>query len=728
MQVDVFKSGSDTTDLHIKCPCLVLGTNNDTGSINEPLTDYTQAKLVRAVLAGKAVGDGYENVGLSKENAVTVSGSGAATLDAAVWDSTTAPNTFIMPLHFDYNHNTVTVALVSTAPIDTGAITFEASIDDIHFVGLTGVDVGTGLAMRSPVVNIAGGTTKIFTFNVSGFNHFRYRLSTQIGQLSPPLPSGTVTSSYLLQGLSSPSVSTTITTGTINVDSNQGTPTTLGNAWPTELTDGTHGPAAVKGASTPAGVTDSALVVAISPNNSVAVTGTFFPATQPVSGTVAVTQSTSPWIVQDNRFVRTVAQDGSGNVGVNVENFPANQTVSGGVTAQILDSGGVNKATVDSDGQLFVGLPDVEFSLGITSPPTVPVSALLIGGQTADVSTTFAPLPLAVGGGSVVVSEPTLDSCISGSKLAVKATDGDVFVRQTTATNLKTQANTYDGAGNAVTSNSTTFSGKVGLDVNVLGTLGTAFSTAGKVDVKGADGDIFVRQTAAANLLATVNNRDGAGNALTSNSTTVTAKFALDQNIISILGTAPTTAGFLDIKGADGNVFVRQATASQLNATVVGTLTHNNAAPTTTNIGVLPALANAVMPTMTEGDQVLLSTDINGYLRTTSRPAAPTTAKYSHAIITVSAATGTQTLIAAVGGQTIRIMKIQFTTDKATDFSFLDSTPTTLSGTYKLTGNGSSFSDFGSGEPLWIGAVGKSFQLSLTGTVTLGGDVWFTQT
>lgn len=62
--------------------------------------------------------------------------------------------------------------------------------------------------------------------------------------------------------------------------------------------------------------------------------------------------------------------------------------------------------------------------------------------------------------------------------------------------------------------------------------------------------------------------QDGAGNALTSNSTTTTSKFALDQNILSILGTAPTTPGFLDIKGADGNVFVRQATAANLNATV----------------------------------------------------------------------------------------------------------------------------------------------------------------
>lgn len=61
-----------------------------------------------------------------------------------------------------------------------------------------------------------------------------------------------------------------------------------------------------------------------------------------------------------------------------------------------------------------------------------------------------------------------------------------------------------DGAGNGLTSNSTTFTAKFAQDMNLLGTLGTAFSTAGKVDVKGADGDVFVRQTTAANLNATV--------------------------------------------------------------------------------------------------------------------------------------------------------------------------------------------------------------------------------
>jgi hypothetical protein len=62
------------------------------------------------------------------------------------------------------------------------------------------------------------------------------------------------------------------------VTANQGTPNTLANGWPVEITDGTN----ILGT--------SSHPVRIDP------TGT---TTQPVSGTVAVTQSTSPWVTKD---------------------------------------------------------------------------------------------------------------------------------------------------------------------------------------------------------------------------------------------------------------------------------------------------------------------------------------------------------------------------------------------------------------------------------------------
>lgn len=61
-----------------------------------------------------------------------------------------------------------------------------------------------------------------------------------------------------------------------------------------------------------------------------------------------------------------------------------------------------------------------------------------------------------------------------------------------------------------------------------------------------------------------------------------------------------------------GTVAVTQSTSPWI---VAGNLTHNNAAPGATNIGALVAKANASAPTYTEGDQVLLSTDLTGAVR-----------------------------------------------------------------------------------------------------------------
>jgi len=73
---------------------------------------------------------------------------------------------------------------------------------------------------------------------------------------------------------------------------------------------------------------------------------------------------------------------------------------------------------------------------------------------------------------------------------------------------------------------------------------------------------------------------------------------------------------------------------------VVGTKTNNNAAPGTNNVGALVALANASPPSDTEGDQVLLSTDLAGNLRTSGSftAAASTTALSGQQAVTATAA------------------------------------------------------------------------------------------
>lgn len=73
--------------------------------------------------------------------------------------------------------------------------------------------------------------------------------------------------------------------------------------------------------------------------------------------------------------------------------------------------------------------------------------------------------------------------------------------------------------------------------------------------------------TKGAGIMAVANPTDAAVDANDIGMVAMTLARALKNDITTIAGTAPTTAGFIDIKGADGNVFVRQATASNLNMT-----------------------------------------------------------------------------------------------------------------------------------------------------------------
>lgn len=108
--------------------------------------------------------------------------------------------------------------------------------------------------------------------------------STTSGQ-SGPLMQGAVTTASPTYTTAQTNPLSLTTAGALRVDgsavtqpvsgtvtSNQGTANTLANAWSIKITDATNGPAAVKAASTAAGATDPALVVAVSPNNSVSVT------------------------------------------------------------------------------------------------------------------------------------------------------------------------------------------------------------------------------------------------------------------------------------------------------------------------------------------------------------------------------------------------------------------------------------------------------------------------
>lgn len=125
--------------------------------------------------------------------------------------------------------------------------------------------------------------------------------------------------------------------------------------------------------------------------------------------------------------------------------------------------------------------------------------------------------------------------------------------------------------------------------------------------VNSATNPLFFRPTDATNAMGAMANFGTSPGAVT----------ALNANVSLFAGTTAIgqTSGALNVNVSSGSVAVTQATASNLNATVVGTLTTNNAAPAATNVGALVALANSSAPSLTNGDQALLSEDLSGNLR-----------------------------------------------------------------------------------------------------------------
>ena len=119
---------------------------------------------------------------------------------------------------------------------------------------------------------------------------------------------------------------------------------------------------------------------------------------------------------------------------------------------------------------------------------------------------------------------------------------------------------------------------------------------------------------------------------------------------------------------------VKQATAANLNATVVGAKTNNGAAPTTDNLGALVARATASAPTYTEGNQVLLSVDNTGALRTSASAAAVsdtnTTGSLTSAIsVTSPTLNGASTTTIQITGTWVATVVFEASTDGTNFFS-----------------------------------------------------------
>jgi hypothetical protein len=282
-----------------------------------------------------------------------------------------------------------------------------------------------------------------------------------------------------------------------------------------------------------------------------------------ITGTVAVTQSTTPWLVSGD------SASGASKAG--------NPVQIGGVfntTQPTVTTGQTVEAQSTARGAQIVATGADTFNVTVNA--ALPAGSAVIGHVIADTGSTTAVT------GNVTVVQAT------GTNLhAVLDTTSTTAVTQATATNLNA-AVVGTGTAGSPAGNILTIQGVASMtkllvtpdsvalpanqSVNVAQVAGTNTVTGGVAGIIAVGGNV-------ANAVAATANPVPVGGIFTTTPATLTTgqtatlQFTSAQNvkydITTIAGTAPTTVGKLDIKGADGDVFVRQATAANLNVTAV---------------------------------------------------------------------------------------------------------------------------------------------------------------
>ncbi len=277
--------------------------------------------------------------------------------------------------------NTATVKAASTPAVATDPALVVA-ISPNNSITASNPSVGSNNAADPTSSTQIGGTDgtnlqAAYVFDADSGGGTQYVLGTilrksasggsvEAGTSSDPLridPTGTTT-----QPVSDGGGSLTVD-GTVT--SNQGTAAATAGAWPTKITDGTN-VAAVKAASTPAVATDPALVVAISPNNSIT--------------------ASNPSVGSNNAAIPTSSTQIGGSDGTNLQAAHVFDADSGGGTQYVLGailrksaSGGSVEAGTSSDplridptGTTAQPVTDNAGSLTVDTPQ---LPAALVGGR-----------------------------------------------------------------------------------------------------------------------------------------------------------------------------------------------------------------------------------------------------------------------------------------------------------------------------------------------------------
>lgn len=512
-----------------------------------------------------------------------------------------------------------TLGINVTGTTGTLTLSFEASMDNIAWFALPATSLNGEGTVNS--TNADG----YWIASTSGFYAVRTRISSYTsGSMNVSINLTPGASQNISQSVTGIITTNIGTTGGLSLDA-----TLTGGTQTTRLTDGTN-TASVKAASTTAGATDKALVVAISPNNSVAVTGTFFQTTQPVSGTVTANIGTTNGLALDATLAKlTIAQ--STALGSNTQAM-----VAGSVTtaAPTYTTGNINPLSLTTAGALRID------GSGTTQPVSGTVTANAGSGSFTVVQATAANLNATVTGavaatqsgtwtvqpGNTANTTPWLSTINQGGNSATVSAGGA----------LKTDSSaTTQPVSGTITANAGTGSFTVAqataanLNATVVGTVTSNVGTTGglALDATLTGGTARNKITDGTNNAAVKAASTAAGAtdpALVvaispNNSVAVTGTFFQATQPVSgtfFQATQPVS-GTVTANAGTGNFTVAQATAANLNATVVGTVT--------SNIGTTNGLAlDATVAKLTIAQSTALGSNTQTLMGGSVTTAAPT--------------------------------------------------------------------------------------------------------
>lgn len=339
----------------------------------------------------------------------------------------------------------------------------------------------------------------------------------------------------------------------------------------------------------------------------------------------------------------TVAVAGAGASGAAVSGNPVLAAGSDGTNARTLKTG--TDGTLKVDGSATTQPVSGTVTANIGTSGSLALDASVTAQNLAQGSTTSGQVGTLVQG-AVTTAAPTYTTAktnpLSLTTTGALRVDGSGVTQPVSGTitaNIGTSGSLALDAsvtGLQVSQGSTTSGQKGGLTLGAVTTAAPTYTTAqssplslttaGALRVDGSGATQPVSGTVTANIGTTNGlaldatltggtqkaiNRGGAKGATTAADITSTANGSDHQGLdVQIQNSSLAVAQSGTWTVQPGN------TANTTAWLFAGGKTHNNAAPGATNIGVLSGIANAAAPVVTEGNQVSLSTNLAGSLRT----------------------------------------------------------------------------------------------------------------